>query len=101
MKPHSTSCRIFATSLSIAAFCLLASLAYGEDSNKGKAASEKKPAKKQRVAVTGSNIPEKKERVQRHIPTTVSPTVIITRDEIDRLGRPTVVGVLAQQPTIR
>ncbi|SRR6266540_526839 len=71
------------------------------DSKKPASANtDKKPAKEKKVLITGSNIPQKADRLGR-IPTTCSPVVIIGQREIGWTGQITVAGVLSRQPSFR
>lgn len=52
--------------------------------------------------VTGSRVPQKKSRLlDPSAPTTAFPTVIITREQLDRTGRPTAAAALTRSPSFR
>jgi hypothetical protein len=52
--------------------------------------------------VTGSRLPQKPPRLRNvNTPTTAFPVVIITREQLDRTGRPTVAGALSRSPAVR
>jgi|ERR1051325_9015820 outer membrane cobalamin receptor len=89
--------------LTVAGACLITGLA-NADGVKSESATpkseKKKDGKEAKVMVTGSNIPQKADRVGR-TPTTASPVVILDRRDIERTGRPTAIGVLSRQATIR
>jgi hypothetical protein len=79
---------------------LLCSWAYAGDSKPQCAAcaAKAKKAKKQlHQVVTGSRIPQASDRLG-PIPSTASPVVIMSREDIDRTGRINPRGVLATQP---
>jgi len=73
----------------------------GEPNTKKPATAGKSTKPKQeKVIVTGSNIPQKADRLG-SIPTTHSPVVIIDRQTIERTGRVTPIGVLSTKPYVR
>jgi outer membrane cobalamin receptor len=89
--------------LTVAGACLVTGLAYadGVKSRPTKSKPEQKnDGKKTEVLVTGSNIPQKADRVA-NTPTTSSPVVVIDRNQIERSGRTTVAGVLSRYPATR
>jgi hypothetical protein len=69
--------------------------ASGVKKEPAKAKTQQKAASDEKTAITGSYIPRKVEKGR--IPTTASPVVVITQDDIRRSGRVTVAGVLSQR----
>ena len=61
-----------------------------------------KPARVEGELVTGSRLPQKPPRLRNvNAPATAFPVVIITREQLDRTGRPTVAGALSRSPAVR
>jgi hypothetical protein len=88
--------------LAVALVLMLSSGQAGEPKSKqaASAPAKKKTEKGKKVVITGSNIPEKADRLG-PIPTTHSPVVIIDQRAIARTGRVTPFGVLGTQPYFR
>jgi len=96
---HSYSVRT-ALCLAVAFVLMLGCAQAGEPNPKKPAPSgAKKKSEKERVIITGSNIPQKADRLGRI--TTHSPVVIIDQRAIERTGRVTVIGLLSTQPYVR
>jgi hypothetical protein len=105
MKTHSPHHSVPARTALCLAVAMLLTFGYSRaaepDSKKPPLAqTNKKPEKEKKVLITGSNIPQKADRLVR-TPTTCSPVVIIDQREIERTGRVTVAGVLSRQPSFR
>ena len=90
------------TALCFAVACVL-TLGYAQagepNAKKPATTGAKKKPEKEKVIITGSNIPQKADRLGRI--TTHSPVVIIDQRAIERTGRVTVIGLLSTQPYVR
>jgi hypothetical protein len=99
-RPCMKTLRTLTVLTAVSATVVLASIAVAGSSPERPAREQKKNEQEKLVFVTGSNIPQRI-KVKAIGTETVSPLRVYKRDEIDRMGRFTTEGIVAQDPSLR